>query len=372
MRIVVDAHMAGKGETGNETYVVNLVSNLAQLPNMRCAAAVMPEAKLPAPLQKGDVEILSLSSSRNWMRLIHALPTLCKNWRADLLHVTYTGPFFTSCPLVVSVHDISFKHYPEFFSPRDRLLFATLLPLTLRRASAVITISEYSKQKILDSFPFLNGKMYVTLLAPNTLFQPVREGELLQAIRTRYGIHSRFILAVGNLQPRKNLLRLISAFATIRRQIDLVQLVIVGKDQWQSSKIYARVKQLNVEDDVIFTGYVSDEDLMLLYNAADVYVYPSIYEGFGLPILEAMACGTPVVTSNTTSMPEVAGDAALLVDPFQEDQIVYAIQRILTESDLALSLSNKGLERVRQFSWQKTAQQTVAIYQLILNQNKGR
>ena len=367
MRVVVDAHMVGSHETGNETYIVNLLSNLARLQDVRCAAAVAHDSRLPAVLQDAAIELLPLRPHGNWARLVCTLPSACRRWQADILHVTYVGPLPATCPLVVTVHDVAFKHYPDFFSPRDRLLFATLLPFTLRRASAVITGSMHAKQEILGFYPFLDGKVHVTPDSPGPLFQPIGEKQSLQAIQSRYGIRTEFILAVGNLQPRKNLLRLISAFASIRGQRGPIQLVIAGKAQWQSSAVYAAVRRLGVERDVAFTGYVIDEDLVLLYNAAKVFVYPSIYEGFGLPVLEAMACGTPVVTSNTSSMPEVAGDAALLVDPYQERHIESAIQQILTNSELASSLSRKGLKRAQGFSWHRTAQQTARVYQAVLD-----
>lgn len=372
MRVLIDAHMVGSRETGNETYVVNLLSNLAQLPDVRCAAAVVPGTELPTSLRSTGIEVLPLRPPGNWIRLTYAQPKMCRRWQADILHVTYVGPFFVSCPLVVSVHDLSFKRYPEFFSPRDRLLFATLLPFTLRRASAVVTLSGHAKQEILALFPSLEGRVHVTPLAPSALFRPIGEEQLHRVVQSRYGIRSDFILAVGNLQPRKNLLRLISAFASIRRQVEPIQLVVTGKAQWQSSAVYAAVRHLGLEHDVVFTGYVSDEDLVLLYNAAKVFVYPSIYEGFGLPILEAMACGTPTVTSNTSAMPEVAENAAILVDPYQVNEIAEAIWTILSRPDLAQHLSEQGLQRAAQFSWEKTAQQTLEIYRNVITMSRVR
>jgi glycosyltransferase involved in cell wall biosynthesis len=206
----------------------------------------------------------------------------------------------------------------------------------------------------------------VTVEAPDPRFSPVRQEERLQTVRSQYGLGPDFVLAVGNLQPRKNLLRLIKAFASVREQMEGIQLVVVGKAQWQASAVYETVKHMGLEGDVLFLGYVPDGDLMLLYNCARVFVYPSIYEGFGLPVVEAMACGTPVVTSNTSSLPEVAADAAILVDPHSEEQIADALRRVLLDPDLALSLSRKGLRRAKQFSWQQTAQDTVAVYQTVL------
>jgi len=365
LRVLIDAHLIGSRETGNETYTLSLLHALSQLPGVKCGAAILQNTILPEYLS--DVEPVQLRSYSNWGRILYALWIASRDWHADILHVNYVAPFFASCPIVTTVHDVSFKRFPEFFSPRDRLLFATLLAATLRRISAVIAVSDYAKQEIVEVYPFLKDKVYVTLEASNPMFGLVHDEALLQSVRLRHGIGSDYILAVGNLQPRKNLLRLISTFDRVRREVKCVKLVIVGKDQWRFSHIYDAVKNYSLESDVVFTGYIPDKELVLLYNSARVFVYPSLYEGFGLPILEAMACGTPVITSNTSSMPEVAGDAALLVDPLKEYQIEKAIVRILSDPDLSKTLTEKGLKRAAQFSWQKTALDTLAVYNKILN-----
>jgi glycosyltransferase involved in cell wall biosynthesis len=364
LRALIDAHMLGSQETGNETYIVNLLQHLPALPGIRCGAALAPDSPPPPGLR--DIEFIPLGLRGNWPRLLYALPRACRRWQADILHVTYVGPFPAPCPLVVTVHDVSFKRHPEFFSARDRLLFATLLPATLRRASAVITVSRHAQQEILWAYPYLAGRVHVTPEAPSPIFRPVEQEEALQSVRARYGIHAQFILVVGNIEPRKNLLRLIQAFASLRQQWPSLQLVIVGQAQWQSSAVYARVRSLGLEQNVVFTGYVPEEDLVLLYNAAQVFVFPSLYEGFGLPILEAMACGTPVVTSNTSSMPEVAGEAALLVDPTDVQAIAEAIEGLLRDESLRHSLGARGTEQANRFSWPKAAQETLATYQAVV------
>jgi glycosyltransferase involved in cell wall biosynthesis len=251
-------------------------------------------------------------------------------------------------------------------------LFSTLVPLTLRRAHAVITDSEHAKVEILRLYPHLNGKVYVVHLAPNAAFEPIGDTQLVQEVRSRFGIRSDFILSVGNLQPRKNLPRLIQAYAAIRNRLGDTKLVIVGKARWQASDVFALVTRLGLEREVFFTGYVPNDDLVALYNAAKLFVYPSIYEGFGLPILEAMACGTPVVTSNTSSMVEVAGDAALLVDPFDEQDIAHAIHQAATNEGLAQSLVEKGARQAKQFSWRKTALDTVAVYRRVAGKQRAQ
>lgn len=372
LRVLFDAHMIGAQETGNETYAVNLLCALASLPGIICAAAVAPGATLPERLLRSNVELLPLRSSSNWDRLLYDLPAMGQRWSADVMHSTYIGPLRSPCARVTTVHDVVFKRYPTFFSPRDRLLFATLMPLTLRRADAVITISEFTKLELARYFPRLRSRVYVTLLASSDhLFQPICDSRRIDSIRTRYHIGSDFVLAVGNLQPRKNLVRLIEAFDIVRHQSPSLQLVIVGKAQWQSSEVHLAVTRSGLAKHVIFTDYVSDEDLAVLFNMAAVFVYPSLYEGFGLPVLEAMACGAPVVTSKVSSMPEVAGDAALLVDPTESRLIAEAILSVLTVPELSVNLSEKGLRRAREFSWHRTACDTVNVYRHALNQRRS-
>ena len=304
--------MLGGRETGNETYVVNLLAGLAAIKDITCGAVVLPGAQIPQHLRQADITFLTLPSTSNWVRLLRGLPALCREWDADALHCTYIGPWTAPCPLVLSVHDVVFKRYPEFFSPRDRLLFSTLFPLSLRRAAKIIAISNHARREIEHYFPSVQGKTVVTLLAADPRFHPV-ERALLRGMRERFNLQGRFILTVGNLQPRKNLLRVIQAFAGICERVAGVKLAVVGKEQWKSSEIYRQVEALGLANEVVFTGYVSPEDLVALYNLAELFVYPSLYEGFGLPVLEAMQCGTPVVSSNGTSIPEVAGEAARLV-----------------------------------------------------------
>ncbi|MDD5367630.1 MAG: glycosyltransferase family 1 protein [Anaerolineaceae bacterium] len=364
LKVVLDGHMVGEHETGNETYIINLARSLAQQIGVSCLTAVNPRAA--AGVDLGGATRIPLARNGNWERLTNGLADTCRSSQADLLHVTYIGPFLPPCPMVVTVHDVSFFRYPEFFKLRDRLLFSTLLPLTLTHASAVITISEFSKKEILYKFPFLQDRIYVTYLSPGSIFSPISDSVLDKSICIRHGIDTDFILAVGNLQPRKNLLRLIKAFSIIKTTFPSVRLVIVGKAQWHASEIYTLVSKLGLKNEVIFPGYVSDEDLVVLYNAAQVFVYPSIYEGFGLPVLEAMACGTPVVTSNSSSLPEVAGTAALMVNPKSEEEIANAILSILSNLELRNRLKNVGPAQAAKFTWEKTAMGTVEVYREVL------
>jgi len=368
LRVLVDAHMVGAHETGNETYIVNLLEELAKRPELYCGAVISPDSQIPGRLEDSSLDLIPLKSTNDWLRLASYLPKISRAWQADILHTTYISPLIAPCKQVVTVHDVVFKRYPDFFSPRDRILFSTLLPLTLHAVDAVITVSSHARDEILTFYPHLQGKVHVTLEAASSkLFKPINDVRAFERMQSEYEIDANFILAVGNLQPRKNLSRLIEAFSRIRENGNPLQLVIVGKSQWQSSDIYTLVKKLDLDDKVVFTGYVPDEDLAVLYNMAAVFVYPSLYEGFGLPVLEAMNCGTPVITSNCSSLPEVAGDAAILVDPYSTDAISAAMEKVLNDNKLERDLSVIGKDWSGKFSWAKTAESTMDIYQKIIN-----
>ena len=365
LRVLVDAHMVGQQETGNETYIVGLISGLKQLPDLRVAAAVQAGVELPAELTSGAVDLLPLRSSNSWWRLLWGLDAECRHWGADLLHVTYVAPPRCSIPVAVTLHDVSFRRFPEFFSSRDRLLFATLLPASLRRASAVLTDSEHARQEIAHFFPSLKVPVSSVLLGVSPQFQPTGGTSERKMVRDRYGTGDSYILAVGDLQPRKNLAELVRAFRVLHDRFPKMRLVIAGQARWQSSPLMALVESLGLAPHVVLPGYVPQADLGPLYRNASVFVYPSTYEGFGLPILEAMACGTPVVALNTSSVPEVAGDAALLIDPASGDGLAAAVLRVLDDQDLASQLVARGRDRVSHFSWTATAQKTRDVYRSI-------
>lgn len=369
MRVCLDAHMLGGRETGNETYVAELAPALARLDGVECVATIPPHTKLPVSWGEGQPRVVELRPAGDWPRLAYTLPRLCRNWRADILHVSYNAPFTSPCPIVVTVHDVIYKRFPAFFSVRDRILFATLLPLTLRRASAIITDSESSRKDVTDFYPSTTGKVYVVPLAASSIFRPVESPNERQKVCARYGIGSQFILAVGNLQPRKNLTRLVEAFRRLlAKGVTGRQLVLVGKDTFRSSRFRAEAGDLIQSDKLVLTAYVPNEDLPALYSAAAVFVYPSIYEGFGLPPLEAMACGTPVVCSNTSSLPEVVGDAAITVDPADVGELACAIRRVLIDGALRTRLREAGLRQAALFSWPDTARRVLEVYRQVLEE----
>jgi glycosyltransferase involved in cell wall biosynthesis len=255
---------------------------------------------------------------------------------------------------------------PETSTTLEKWIYRYWLPHILPKVEAVITISEQSRRDITKYLPVEPEKVTVTKLAASRNFLVMPDDEVIPVLK-RHQISYPYILYVGSIEPRKNLLRLLEAYRQLRLWSTKWRLVIIGaRNYWKSSPVMDHVAEFGLEQCVRFTGYVPDEDLPALYNGADLFVFPSLYEGFGLPVLEAMACGTPVVTSNSSSLPEVAGDAALLVDPYDVEAIAAAMVRVLADPDLAEALRQKGLRRAGEFTWERTARETIAVYEQVL------
>jgi glycosyltransferase involved in cell wall biosynthesis len=271
---------------------------------------------------------------------------------------------------VATIHDVVPYVYPETSTFLDRFTYRAWLPYAVQQLDAAITVSQQSKEDIAKYLHFPEEKILVIPEAANTHYRALREEEIQPALE-RASVSRPYILYVGSIEPRKNLVRLLQAYSQLREWSPKWRLVIVGaRNFWKSSPVKEAVEQLGLGEWVRFTGYVPEEDLPALYNGADLFVFPSLYEGFGLPVLEAMACGTPVVTSNSSSLPEVAGEAALLVDPYSVDEIAASMRRVLEDPELAAELRARGLERVGQFSWERTARETIAVYEQVLDSKK--
>jgi len=269
-------------------------------------------------------------------------------------------------PVIASIHDAIPYVQPQTSTALDWLVQRVWLPLAGRRARHILTLSRQSSADLQRCLAIPARKITVIPLAAETHFRPIPLAQR-HPILERHGLEPPYILYVGSVEPRKNLLRLLQAYQRLRQWSTRWRLVIVGaRNYWKSSPIARAVQDSGLQGCVHFTGYIPDEDLPALYSAADLFAFPSLYEGFGLPVLEAMACGTPVVTSNSSSLPEVVGDAALLVDPYDVEALAEAMRQILADPQLAEDLRQRGLQRASEFSWERTAQSTVAVYRQAL------
>lgn len=361
MRFSVDAHAIAQHLTGNETYIRNLLNCFDMLDREADFVAYISReeaiAQVPERFQKIQVSV------NPFVRLGYDLPRRVAKDRPSLLHVQYTAPLVCSAPVVVSVHDVSYLEHPEYFTSfRARQLRLTVRH-TVKVASCVLTPSEFSKQRILDAYQLPDDKVVVMPNGVSSVFRPVAREMAQRGMRTSLP-PVPFILTVGDLQPRKNHLGLIRAFE------DLIQaypqlphhLLVVGKETWHAPAVRAAAKKSRLADRIHFTGFVDDEELLRLYGACDLFVYPSFYEGFGLPILEAMACGRAVACSNTSAMPEVADSAALLFDPNSKPELVFAMRDLLLNPELRQRMERLGVQRASMFSWSSSAAKTLDVY----------
>lgn len=364
MRIAIDAHMVGERETGNESYTRNLLRGLATLPdddNQYQVLTPHPDALravIPVPPR---FEVVRVHPAASVLRIPFGMPMAVRRSKSELLHVSYIAPPVPLCRTVVTVHDLSYLAHPEWLSARVRLLLRLLVPPSLRRASRVIAISDFTKRDLVERYATPEKKIAVVPEAPAAWFTPLADAAS-QPLPS--GVREPFILAVGNLEPRKNLATLIEAFS------DLVHhrgfrgsLVIAGQDKYRGEEVSAAVARLGVQSSVTLTGFVDDLTLRLLYNRAALFAYPSLYEGFGLPPLEAMACGCPVVASQATAIPETVGSAAILVDATSVAALAEGMARVLNDPALARRLSVQGRAHAGRFSWERTAQLTRRVYE---------
>ncbi|MGB3903440.1 MAG: glycosyltransferase family 1 protein [Anaerolineae bacterium] len=284
----------------------------------------------------------------------------------DLFHATdHLLPRLARVRSVFTLHDLVFRFYPETHKLLNRWFLTLMMPRFLEAADAVIAVSEWTKKDAIELYGLDEDKVSVIYEGVNPRFRPA-SAERISALRHKYGILEKFILSVGTIEPRKNLTSLLEAYHSVRNGRRDLKLVIVGKKGWLYEGFFRRLRELGLENEVIFPGFVPDEDLPSLYSAADLFVFPSLYEGFGLPVLEAMACGAPVVTSNTSSLPEVAGEAALLIDPRSLQALARAMRDVLGNKTLRDDLRARGPKHAAKFTWETAAHGTLAIYRSLL------
>lgn len=364
MRVGIDGHMLGDRSGGNESYYTNILKNMIPTKDMELYLFV-----------KNGVDVIEFSNifrivrfqeTNAFKRNFIELPRLCKKYGIDLLHTQYFIPFFNPCPVVCTIHDICFEHYKNIFTKKEYYRQKLLIPYSARKSEFIYTVSENAKNDIVSHYGVDPSKVIVTYNSVNSNFKKLNNAELDESsLRTRFGLgNSRYILSVGNLQPRKNLPRLIKAYSKFLASNDEdIKLVIVGKKAWMFDDILKEA--CSDPEHILFTDYVTEKDLIRLYNAAHAFIYPSFFEGFGIPPLEAMACGTPVAVANATSLPEVVGTAGIYFDPFDEGDIQRAIYEIVYNDELRKRVLNNSSEQIKKFSWVKSANSIINSYSSI-------
>lgn len=376
MHIAIDAHAVGTGLAGNETYITNLIEALARIDgdNRYTLYVTKREAVERFHNRWPNFQVRRTLPHTPLVRIPLTLSAELRRRPVDLLHVQYTAPPFAPCAIVPTIHDLAFEHLPETFNRRSWMQLRMTVRSTARRAAHIITVSDFSRRDIIETYRIAPERISMTPEAAPEHFAPASESEV-RRVRALYRIEGEYLLAVGSIQPRKNLRRLLAAYSGLkeaRAQVKLPRLVLVGKRAWLYNETLRAVRDLGLESSVIFTGYVPEKDLPPLYTGALSFIYPSYFEGFGLPPLEAMKCGAPVIAGNRTSLPEVVGRAGLLVDPFEEGAIAEAIARLIDDEGLRKSLRERGLRQAESFSWLETARLTLKAYDRAFESRRRR
>lgn len=368
--IGIDASRAAKAHrTGTETYSLELMKALVKIaPSHYCFRLYTPH-----PPQHSDWPNLAHFETQvmPWPRLwthIRLAVELQQN-PPDLLFVpAHVLPLRCPVPAVVTVHDLGYRYYPQAHRRFDRWYLDWTTRRHARLADQLIADSEATKNDLVDFYGAQPDRVTVIYLGRDETLAPVNNPEIIAKIKSRYNIKGDYLLYLGTLHPRKNLVRLIDAFhlAVTTLQSKQLKLVIAGQQGWLYGEIFERVQRLGLAEQVIFPGYVADEAKPALLSGAVAYVFPSLYEGFGLPVLEAMACGTPVLTSNCSSLPEVAGQAAWLVDPLNTAEIAAGLIQLVTKADLRQEFIARGYHQIQKFSWLKAASQLLEVWEKVI------
>ncbi|HEX77693.1 MAG TPA: glycosyltransferase family 4 protein [Dehalococcoidia bacterium] len=364
----IDNHVGGI-----RTYTYNLIKNLNKIDKKNEYYLIHQSAK-ELDIYRLNKEILiskfGIPTGGGFIWRLFNLPLRLRKTDLDLVHDP-AGPglllFDVPFKRVETIYDLTPLLFPETHN-RGYVLAHKLLYPRVKNLDKVITISENSKRDIMEHLKVPHEKIRVVYGAADERFQPLEEKEVAE-VKRKYSLDFPFVLSVAVLEPRKNLPTLIKSFHKLKNQGLQHRLVIGGGRGWKYKNIFRTVEGLGLDKEVIFLGYVPGEDLPKLYNAADLFVFPSIYEGFGLPPLEAMACGCPVITSNASSLPEVVGDAGIMVDPYDVDGWTEAMGEVLSNKGLRRDMRERGLERAKLFSWEKTAKETLRVYEEVYDRD---
>lgn len=369
--IGINAHLlsgeAGYRRAGIHHYIAQVVANLPP-GNGTCHYTLF--TRFHPEWQRPDLKIVSTSwpTERRWVRILWeqtVWPLTARRRDLDLLHsMAFVTPFWSPCPTLVTVYDLSFLHYPERFPALQRLYLSTQTRRSCRQARRVITISESGRRDVHRFFGVPLEKIDVVPPGVDEMFRPL-PAATVAAFRSRLDLPERFVLHVGTLQPRKNIPLLLEAIARLQRA-DL-PLVLVGGKGWMYDEIFARVQALDLANRVRFTGYVSDDELPLWYNAATLLALPSAYEGFGMPVIQALACGTPVIVADSSALPEAAGDAGLLFPPGDVAALVNQMLVVLDSPEQVATMRQRGFAHVKQFSWVRSGEKMGNVYQHALS-----
>jgi glycosyltransferase involved in cell wall biosynthesis len=369
MKIGIDGNEANiRDRVGSGMYSYQLLKHLYELDTWNEYTIYLKNPPVfDMPLERKNWRYIVFGPQKFWTQFALPLKLYTQREKLDLFFTPgHYAPRFSPFPTVVAVMDLSYFKFPEYFKKSDLLQLKSWTEYSVKKASHIITISESTKSDIVKYYGVPSNTVTVTYLGYDTeTFKPVEDQNQIKKVLDKYGFKQPYILYLGTLQPRKNIVRLIQAFKDLVTDPEYarlgLKLVIVGKKGWLFEEIFTEVKRLKMEDVVVFTGYIQDEEKAAILSGAMLYTLPSLYEGFGIPVLEAMACGTPVVVSQISSLPEVVGEYGVLVDPYDVKSISSGLKLLVKDDDLRNRMRNNGLRWVKKFDWMNCARITLGV-----------
>ncbi len=370
MRVAVDGRMILRTPTGIGRVTLNILRELAELDQHNQYCVLCRPGALAELAEVGQFHLIDFDVPQYSLSVFTRLPGVLSGERPDLIHFPYFfHPVFVCAPYIVTVFDTVYSHFSRGLSARERIAYQMMMRLSTSRARVVLTCSASAKSDVVKFFRVKESKIQVVPLAAESRFQPLPDTGLA-GFKARYALPERYILYIGNHKPHKNVPALVQAFACIRADV-AHYLVFLDSEDPHCRRTREEVEAAGIADRALFLPGFPDSDLPLLYNAAELFVFPSFCEGFGLPPLEAMACGTPVITSNASSLPEVVGEAGIMVDPHDVEGLAEAMLKVLGDPELRREMRAKGLAQAKKFSWKETARQTLNLYESVYNEVRG-
>lgn len=361
MRIGIVARNLARQGSGVRRYILSLIQALVTIDQKNKYVIYYDQESYLGTNPDAIERALKMPTRLLWDYV--ALPLAVRRDGIDVLLCTRNViPLFVNCKSVVTVHDLTHLMYPRYYNLMNSLYMNLGIRWSMRKSNAIIAVSKNTKADLVSKLGANTAKIHCVYEAMDENYHLIEDRTRLEVVRDKYNLPPEFILSVAGLQPRKNLPNLIKAFCLAKERPEVThKLVMIGAPLWQHSAIFDEIRASPVISEIVWLKFVPEEDLPAIYNLANLFVYPSLYEGFGLPLLEAMACGCPVVCSNSSSLPEVAGDAAILIDPTSAEQLADGIYRVLVDDNLRQDLTKKGLKRSSQFSWEKAARETLEV-----------
>jgi glycosyltransferase involved in cell wall biosynthesis len=375
MKILVNGLLLTNDFSGVQYSIESLLSAISKDAAKELDIEILVPGNYKGRLASGKnvvVKKMKFATANRFRRISYenfSLPKYFLQNKFDLYHSpSYVLPGFSDIPGVVTIHDLLALDFPQYCQWESTVYFSLFLPASIYRARKIIAVSNTVKDDIMRRFDIDPEKITVIYHGVEGFFKRVTSVDLLGEVIRKYQLPEKFLLFVGNLEPKKNLVRLIRAFSDLKKNAGIEhKLVIAGKKGWKYLDIYKNIRDSEMEQEVLFTGYVHRDDLPALYSLAELFVFPSLYEGFGLPVLEAMSCGTPVLISNQGALPEIARGIHPQVDPFDEKDIAAKLYLLLTSAELRQNNIQYGSERVKKFSWEESAKRTIDVYRAALS-----